>query len=171
MNKRPIPLSPDVIHKIWSFWKEQDADEDAILRRVLSQMPNAEDVQTKTTTATQTEINDVKKEENEYKNCKADQAREEIEMAKWSNLGALGKLRWVDDIRGALMEIGGEADLAQIYRVVERIRKNGGRSVPKSLEATVRQSIESHCPTSENYRLVNGAYFEHTDRGRYKLIK
>lgn len=171
MIKRPIPLSPDVIHKIWAFWKEPDADEDAILRRVLSQLSSAAVADLKAITRTQPEQNNVPNEEKIYKYPEIDEVKEEIAMVDWRHPPTLGKIRWVDDIRAALLEIGGEADLAQIYRVVERIRKDAGRSVPRSLDATVRQSIESHCPTSENYREVNGRYFEHIDRGRYRLIR
>jgi hypothetical protein len=111
-----------------------------------------------------------KKEENKYETYEQQGHEEEGKMAARPNSPELGKVRWVDDIRAALLEVGGEADLAVIYQVVEENRRAAGRTTPKSLDATVRQSIEAHCPTSDNFRERNGRYFEHVARGRYRLI-
>jgi len=146
-------------------------DEDSILRRILKG-PEVEPAgNSLSRRAHSEEISDESKEENKHEQFDEQRYKEEDKMADRWNAPQLGKLRWVDDIRSALLEEGGEADLAVIYRVAERIRKDGGRSTPRSLDATVRQSIEAHCPTSGNYREGNGKYFEHVGRGRYRLIR
>jgi hypothetical protein len=59
---------------------------------------------------------------------------------------------WRDDVRTALERLGGQAPLHRIYREVELIRKPAGRSVPSSLEATIRRTLEDHSSDSENFR-------------------
>lgn len=170
MTKRPILLSPNVIHIIWSLWKDGDPDEDAILRRVLT---NVQGHTTQSETALNAPLEENihgQKEENEYETHMRPSHEEEGKMAEKWNTPQLGKVRWVDDIRAALLGLGGEADLATIYQVVEQVRRDGGRTIPKSLDATIRQSIEAHCPTSDNFRENNEKYFEHVARGRYRLI-
>ncbi len=67
----------------------------------------------------------------------------------------MGKIRWVDDVVSALENLGGRARLGAIYEEVSRIRKLGGRSVPRSLEATVRRTLEDFCDESDNFRGIN----------------
>ena len=55
------------------------------------------------------------------------------------------QVTWVDDVREALRRFGGKADLTQIYKEVEKIRKAAGRSLTKTWENTVRQTLEDHC--------------------------
>jgi hypothetical protein len=62
------------------------------------------------------------------------------------------KVRWCDDVREALSNLGGQASLYEIYKQVEKIRRNAARSVPRSLEATVRRTLEDFSSDSENYR-------------------
>lgn len=169
--KRSVPLSPDVVHKIWSLWQDGDLDEDAILRRVLTELQEKAAMKSTERKLGETNKKNEEKEENKYNSPAERQSAGESNMIGMLDTPALGKVRWVDDIRAALMELGGEAELATIYSAVERIRKDGGRTIPKSLTATVRQSIEAHCPTSENYREGNGNYFKHIARGRYQLIR
>ncbi len=59
---------------------------------------------------------------------------------------------WRDDVRSALQRLGGRASLSRIYKEVEAVRSAAGRSIPPSLEATVRRTLEDHCSDSENYR-------------------
>ncbi len=170
MAKRPVLLSPDVIHKIWSLWLDGDADEDAILRRVLNDIdPDICYSETKRKLVSQTAIH----EHEEEKIYEVNDDRCEavlVNPAATHDPVPFGKVRWVDDIREALIEIGGEANLQAIYQIVEMKRKAAGRTTPKSLDATVRQSIEAHCPTSDNYKKGNGKYFAHVARGRYRII-
>src|SRR5450759_4710686 len=59
---------------------------------------------------------------------------------------------WRDDVQTALERLGGQASLHRIYREVELIRKPAGRSIPFSLEATIRRTLEDHSSDSENFR-------------------
>jgi hypothetical protein len=59
---------------------------------------------------------------------------------------------WRDDVRLALGLLGGRASLFRIYREVERLRRDAGRSMPLELEATVRRTLEDHSSDSANYR-------------------
>jgi hypothetical protein len=62
------------------------------------------------------------------------------------------KIRWCDDVKSALTRLRGRASLHSIYREVEKIRLENGRSVPPSLEATVRRTLEDFSSDSENFR-------------------
>ena len=64
----------------------------------------------------------------------------------------VGKIRWVDDVFEAMSRLGGRSTLNSIYKEVELIRIAGGRSIPKTLEATIRRTIEDHSSDSENHR-------------------
>jgi hypothetical protein len=59
---------------------------------------------------------------------------------------------WRDDISAALDTIdeGHGAPLQKIYDSVRKIRRAADRSVPESLEATVRRTLEDNCAESEN---------------------
>jgi hypothetical protein len=59
---------------------------------------------------------------------------------------------WRDDVRAALKRLSGRASLHRIYKETEIIRKSFGRSVPQSLEETVRRTLETHSSASDNYR-------------------
>jgi hypothetical protein len=59
---------------------------------------------------------------------------------------------WRDDVRASLERLSGRAFLSGIYREVKAIRQTAGRSVPPSLEATIRRTLEDHSSDSENYR-------------------
>lgn len=56
---------------------------------------------------------------------------------------------WVEDIVKALSNLGGIAPLSAIYAEVRKVRP---APHPPSLEATVRNSIESHSSDSKNFR-------------------
>lgn len=55
------------------------------------------------------------------------------------------KVTWLEDAQEALRRLGGKAFLSSIYREVEKIRKAGGRSLPKNWKSIVRQTLEDHC--------------------------
>jgi hypothetical protein len=65
---------------------------------------------------------------------------------------AVGDGTWRDDVRASLQRLGGRSSLFRIYKEVEAVRTAAGRSVPPSLEATVRRTLEDHSSDSENYR-------------------
>ena len=62
------------------------------------------------------------------------------------------KIRWCDDVKAALTQLGGRASLHSIYKKTEKIRRANGRSVPSSLEATIRRTLEDFSSDSDNYR-------------------
>ncbi len=82
---------------------------------------------------------------------------------------AIGKMRWKDYVFEALQKLGGEADLAQIYRMVGQLRSERGEREIESLEATVRQTLEAHSSDSLNYREGRDDLFRRTARGRWAL--
>jgi hypothetical protein len=61
------------------------------------------------------------------------------------------RIRWVDDIRQALIDLGGKAHLSKIEGIVRSLRREGGRSWPKNADACIRYALETHCPDSLNY--------------------
>jgi hypothetical protein len=65
---------------------------------------------------------------------------------------ARGDKTWRDDVREGLRRIGGRAPLFQIYKEVESLRRSAGRSLPPSLEAVVRRTLEEHSTDSEAYK-------------------
>ena len=79
----------------------------------------------------------------------------------------MGKIRWVDDVRSALETLGGHATLSRIYQEVEKRRKQGGRSLPPTLEATIRRTLEDHSSDSKNFRGVD--LFRLVARGEWAL--
>ena len=79
----------------------------------------------------------------------------------------MGKIRWVDDVFEAIRRLGGSATLHSIYKEVEMIRRNAGRSVPKSLDATIRRTLEDHSSDSANYR--GSDLFANVGRGEWAI--
>jgi hypothetical protein len=78
------------------------------------------------------------------------------ENPKYENaLSASSDGTWRDDVQAALRCLGGQAPLSQIYRSVKEIREKTRRSVPESLEATIRRTLEDHSSDSDNYRGTN----------------
>jgi hypothetical protein len=73
------------------------------------------------------------------------------------------KMLWRDDVRNALIQLGGEAYLTEIYGKVRQIRLAAGRRLPRSTDAIVRRELEYNSSDSESYtgnydwfRSVNG---------------
>ena len=58
---------------------------------------------------------------------------------------------WATDLAEVLDDLGGKAPLQEIYDAVRRKRKVAGRSIPPSLTATVRRTLENHSSDSHNY--------------------
>jgi len=71
---------------------------------------------------------------------------------------------WVEDVKHALENLGGQSSLNDLYVEVRRIRMG---SRPKSLNAIVRRTLEDHSSDSKNF---NGKdYFRNIDRGIWAL--
>lgn len=69
-----------------------------------------------------------------------------------SRNGNSDKVTWHDDVRLALKDLGGKASLHEIYKRVKTIRRESGRSLPATLEAVIRRTLEDHSADSDNYR-------------------
>ena len=74
------------------------------------------------------------------------------------------RIRWVDDIRQALSDLGGKAHLSRIETAVCRLRLAAGRSWPKNAAACIRYTVEIHSADSLNYR-QGPDLFAMVDRG------
>jgi hypothetical protein len=61
-------------------------------------------------------------------------------------------MTWKDDVRASLERLGGRAHLREIYNDVRTARKRGGRSLPASLEAIVRGTLETHSADSDAFK-------------------
>jgi hypothetical protein len=181
--RRQIEVSPSVFHLIWSNWQEGDADENSILERLLmlftehrtaravgSDAPRKYPAFLQETDPAGSPRTDEAVERPLVSPVKEDNIYEkDTGMFAYSPSNGFGKVRWVDDVRSALISLSGEADLSAIYREVERIRRVAGRSIVRSLEATVRQTIEAHSSDSNNFKPGNADYFRHAGRGRWAL--
>jgi hypothetical protein len=80
------------------------------------------------------------------------QGRKRPDTADIPNNGDTLDGTWRDDVKAALERLGGRAPLGEIYRVTRQIRQEEGRSVPATIEATVRQVLEAHSSDSGSYR-------------------
>lgn len=73
----------------------------------------------------------------------------------------------------ALSYLGGEADLRDIYAKVrelaEKLDVDLDYKNEASFQGTVRHTLESYCPQSENWQPGNEPFVERTDRGRYRV--
>lgn len=58
---------------------------------------------------------------------------------------------WATDLAEVLEDLGGKAPLKDIYVAVRKKRTIPGRSIPSSLTATVRRTLENHSCDSHNY--------------------
>ncbi|WP_298191652.1 hypothetical protein [Novosphingobium sp.] len=73
------------------------------------------------------------------------------------------KILWREDIVHALENLGGSAELSDIYKEVRKIRREGNRTLPPSTEAVIRRELENNSSDSESFtgtrnlfRSVNG---------------
>lgn len=71
-----------------------------------------------------------------------------------------------------LVVAGGEADLAEIYAAAARVVPSWEEVYKdeESFRATIRHTLESYCPQSENYSPERVAFFEKVSRGRYRVV-
>jgi hypothetical protein len=59
---------------------------------------------------------------------------------------------WRDDVYNALEQIGRKGPLHEIYKTTRKIRIGAGRSVPRTLEGTIRRTLEDNSSDSANYK-------------------
>ena len=134
---RNIEISTEAFSRIWALRRNGEESEDEILLRVL---PRA---------------------------GPSGGSGPPAEPPPIGNVKGHGKMRWVDDIVTALKRLGGEASLDEIYRTTKAIRQSAGRSLPRTLEAVVRRTLEDHSSDSANYRAEN--LFRLVGRGIWAL--
>lgn len=71
---------------------------------------------------------------------------------------------WVEDIIQALINLGGQASLAQIYEEVKKIRIE---PLPETYKASIRERIEAHSSDSSNFKGKD--HFRKVDKGVWAL--
>ena len=81
----------------------------------------------------------------------SEKSRGSVETAKTHRTKKEKAVLWRDDIVDGLTRLGGEADLAEIYKVVRSIRKTHGRTLPPSTEAVIRRELENNSSDSESF--------------------
>lgn len=122
---RQIEVSTGVYARIWALRQAGEEDENSILERVL--------VASRIAAA----------------NVPEPSARQE--EAREVHVMSIAKATWAHDLVSVLQAMGGKARLERIYDAVEKLRRANGRSVPRTLEATVRRTLENHSSHSDNY--------------------
>jgi hypothetical protein len=152
---RQITVTTEVFARIWSLRGENEETENDILARVLAGLTNWNDPGGKPPTP----IADAQKE--------VFSSKKPLYNDQPLKTNAVGKVRWVDDIVVALQELGGQATLQRIYQQVRTNRKAQRRSVPRTIEATVRRTIEDHSSDSANFRAAD--LFQRVSRGEWRL--
>jgi hypothetical protein len=167
---RSIDVETNVFALIWSLREDGEESENSILSRVLSDYVSikgsqAKGLQSKRAGTSSNPESSLQRsgflESLEVKSSMLTQDQVFLEEAP------MGKIRWVDDVFAAIRRLGGSATLHSIYREVEVIRRTAGRSVPKSLDATVRRTIEDHSSDSDNHRGPN--LFAKVGRGEWAI--
>jgi len=125
---RHIDVTTEVFSRIWALREAGEETESEILSRVLraDPLPSREEMEPV--------------EGRTLKKSYMDRG-----PRTWS------KPTWATDLAEVLEELGGVAKLQDIYDAVRRVRKAAGRSMPPSLTATVRRTLENHSSDSENY--------------------
>jgi hypothetical protein len=68
----------------------------------------------------------------------------------------------IEVVMGAFDQLGGRANLENVYPVVDRLFRELGRDVPPRLDEQVHQIVDLHCST-------NRALFEKTGHDEYRL--
>jgi hypothetical protein len=143
---REILIDLDVYSAIWAARRSPEANENDVLRRIFF---------------------DLKEVKTSISGADVPIVLEQVEIKMNMNY----KIRWIDDVLEALRRLGGESDLAAIYKVVSDIRESRGEKSIATLEATVRRSIEEHSSDSDNFGRNASApnYFAKVGRGRWRL--
>ena len=78
--------------------------------------------------------------------------RRDPQLEKEAIVAYLGDKTWRDDVYDGLVRLQGRGTLANIYREVGVIRRESGRSIPRSLEAVIRRTLEENSSDSDSYK-------------------
>lgn len=168
---RQIEVDFDVFAAIWSARRPAETTENEILRRILL---NSDRLSASSTASSLGEGN-ISQGDQPFRTAKEVFTSKDVESERsehWRG-ETMGKIRWIDDVRIALRDLGGRASLSRIYKEVEQRRRDGGRSVPISIEATIRRTIEDHSSNSDNFKGVHPGdrldIFTNVGRGEWAL--
>lgn len=139
---RSIEISTEAFALIWAARKPPEESENEILLRILRNRGNEIMSGVRPILPVGHDLLEVKASIGESQENNAIKPEEKM----------FGKVRWVDDVRAALVALGGKASLHAIYKEVERVRRAAGRTIPKTLDAVIRRTLEDHSSDSANFR-------------------
>ncbi|WP_448581770.1 hypothetical protein [Thermaurantiacus sp.] len=168
---REILVSVDVFAAIWALRRPGEQTENDVLRRILGVKPLVADsnrglpVENPSARLQERSALDIAPTIDDHLEGKSSELKGRVET--FGGEVGMGKVRWVDDIHKAFYDLGGRASLHAIYKHVAAQRRAAGRSVPKTLEATIRRTIEDHSSDSANFRGVD--LFAKVGRGEWAL--
>jgi hypothetical protein len=80
------------------------------------------------------------------------QDRKDPIVEKEASAAYEGDKTWRDDVHEGLRRIGGRGALQNVYREVEAVRRAASRSIPRTLEAVVRRTLEENSTDSDSYK-------------------
>jgi hypothetical protein len=86
-------------------------------------------------------------------------------LAKLDELTRTVRRSWKDEVYNAILQLGGEASLADIYEYIEN---NSARDLPSTWQATVRYILQLYCSDTETYKGGDDV-FRHIGRGKWGL--
>lgn len=167
---RSIHVETNVFALIWALRKDGEESENEILSRVLPDYVSIKDSEAKGLATESTETSSSSESFQQLTGSSESLEVKSSEMTPGRTFEKethMGKIRWVDDVLEAIRRLGGSATLHSIYKEVEMIRRTGGRSVPKSLDATIRRTLEDHSSDSANYRGTD--LFANVGRGEWAI--
>ena len=72
---------------------------------------------------------------------------------------------WRDDVRIALVRLGGKAHLSDIYAEVKTIREAGSKTLPVSFEAIVRRVLEENSSDTASFRNLFDIFYMPAGKG------
>ena len=84
-------------------------------------------------------------------------------LAKLDELTRTLKRSWKDEIYNAILQLGGEAILADIYEYIEN---HSTRNLPSTWQATIRYVLQVYCSGTETYKGGDDV-FRHIGRGKW----
>ena len=135
---RTIEISTDVYARIWALRHDGEESESDILWRVLGD-PGAN------SGSDLVAVNPTIRTERSMLPVQNPATYTDRGPKTWS------QPTWATDIADVLKQAGGRLRLNQLYNRVEKFRQAANRTVPRSLEATIRRTLENHSSDSKNY--------------------
>lgn len=148
---REIKVTTDVFALIWQLRQSGENTENDILNRILQRAANEP--------CGDKSPNGLSQPEFELR-----ERHLEIEMEFASGLHT--QSAWWQVVEAALRRLGGKAELHYIYREVKIVCVKTGKRVPRSLDATVRGTLEDNCYESHRYKGVRDVFAMAEGKGR-----